>query len=149
MTFWMLFFRFLVENGSQNGSHSKCRVPPGSTQRCSKNAPKTHPRQNLDFSPIWDRFGEPFSRYVDPFIDFGNHFSDIYMVLLITQSVTAAPQDFWPFQVRRFVVDFGLGLWPIQCATLAGTGHSGVWNLTSSSVWHWRHMIECNGDESV
>ena len=68
---------------------------------------------------------------------------------LITQSVTAAPQDFWPFQVRRFVVGFGLGLWPIQCATLAGTGHSGVWNLASSSVWHWRHMIECNGDESV
>ena len=37
-----------------------------------------------------------------------------------TQSVTAAPQDCRPFQVRRVMcVCFFSGLWPIQCATLA------------------------------
>ena len=36
-----------------------------------------------------------------------------------TQSVTAAPQDFRPFQVRRLMCVFFSGLWPIQCATLA------------------------------
>ena len=32
----------------------------------------------------------------------------------------------WPFQVGRFVVGCGLGLWPIQCATLADIGDAGI-----------------------
>ena len=39
-----------------------------------KTLPKTPPRRNLEFSSIWDRFGEPFWSY---FHDFGINFGII------------------------------------------------------------------------
>ena len=47
---------------------------PFGAPRPPKNAPKTHPRRNLDFSSIWDRFGEPLWSY---FHDFGINFGII------------------------------------------------------------------------
>ena len=51
-----------------------------------------------------------------------------------TQSVTAAPPDFRPFQVRLFMLGCWVCLRPIQCATLAGTGHAGIFDSKTIKI---------------
>ena len=59
-----------------------------------------------------------------------------------TQSVTAAPQDFRPFQVRWLMC--GLlafcGLWPIQCATLAEIGDAAITVLSNFGTEKLKHF---------
>ena len=66
-------FRILMENARQTGTNSRCRVPPLTPQRPSKNASKTDPRRNLDFSSflglrlvIFSRFWHTFCLFSAP-----------------------------------------------------------------------------------
>ena len=58
--FFNAFFQLLGENGRQTGPKKNKTFPTLGTPGRSKNAPKTHPRRNLDFSPILHRLWHPF-----------------------------------------------------------------------------------------